>query len=257
MPLPDHPPEPLSADRCGSAGTAPALIGFAARLRCLVGVSLAFLVAYGLSNRLTSVRADIGAGVFAWESGIPFMPWTIVPYLSICGFFALSFFVGRDRLELQRHVTRLLLALAIAIVCYAAFPLRFTFERPATEGLIRGLFQVLTAFDLPYNRAPSLHITVLLLLWVRLVPHASGWLRLALDLWFALIGASVLTTYQHHIIDVPAGFVVGALCIALISERKSGRTAERRSRRRWRLRQWPARSSESSTGEQMPPHPQR
>ena len=196
----------------------PARVG--TRLRSLLGVSLAFGLAYGLSNNLTSLREDVGAGVFAWERAIPFVPWTIVPYLSICGFYALSFFVERDRVELQRHVTRLLLALGIALVCYAACPLRFTFQRPATEGLVGLLFQGLAAFDLPYNRAPSLHIVVLLLLWVRLKPHAAGWQRAALDLWFLLIAASVLTTYQHHVINVPAGFAVGALCIALTSRRR-------------------------------------
>ncbi len=222
----------------------PAHAGMAAQLRCLLGVSLVFLVAYWLSNRLTSTRTDIGAGVFSWERGIPFMPWTIVPYLSICGFFALSFFVGRDRHALARHTTRLLLALGIAIVCHAACPLRFTFERPLPEGLTRLLFQGLTAFDLPYNRAPSLHISVLLL-WVHLVPHATGWLRTALQGWFVLIGISVLTTYQHHVIDVPAGFAVGALCIALTSQR-----------RRW-FQPVATLSRRLRSGQQTRPHRQR
>ena len=212
---------------------------FSSRLRCLLFVSFAFVVGYWLSNRLTSARTDIGAGVFAWERAIPFMPWTIVPYLSICGFFVLSFFVGRDRTELERHVTRLLLALGVALACYAACPLRFTFERPMPDGLTGLLFQGLSAFDMPYNRAPSLHIVVLLLLWVRLLPHATGWLRTALHAWFLLIAASVLTTYQHHIIDVPAGFAAGALCIALTSQRRV-----------WLLRVWPLRWA-------VPPRPYR
>jgi hypothetical protein len=128
------------------------------RLRCLAGVSLVFLVAYWLSNHLTSTRADVGQGVFAWERSIPFIAWTIVPYLSICGFFVLSFFVGRKLDELKRHVMQLLLTLAIAIACFTVCPLRFTFERPVTDGFIRLLFEGLAAFDMPYNRAPSLHI---------------------------------------------------------------------------------------------------
>lgn len=202
-----------------AAGRCRAAMGAASPALCLAAVGAVFVAAYWLSNHLTSRRHDIGAGVFAWERGIPFVPWTIVPYLSIVGFFVLSFFVCRDRHELRRHVAQLLLALGIAIVCYAVCPLRFTFERPATVGMTGLLFEALGSFDLPYNRAPSLHICVLLLLWVRLLPHTTGGWRLALHGWFMLIGLSVLTTYQHHVIDVPAGFAVGMLCLMLTSQR--------------------------------------
>lgn len=178
-------------------------------------VGAVFVAAYWSSNRLTSQRSDIGHAVFDWERSIPFVPWTIVPYLSICAFFVLSFFVGRDRDELRRHTVRLLGVLVVSVTAYAVCPLQFTFHRPATSGLFGLLFEALTAFDLPYNRAPSLHICVLLVLWVRFVPHLRGWQRLALHAWFGLIAVSVLTTYQHHFIDVPAGFAVGGLCIAL------------------------------------------
>ncbi len=181
---------------------------------CLL-VSAAFAVAYGVANRLTSARSDIGRGVFDWERAIPFVDWTIVPYLSICAFFAASFFVGSGRDALGRHVTRLLLALGLSLVCYAAFPLRFTFERPTTSGALGALFALLSAVDLPYNRAPSLHISVLVILWVRFAPLWGGLRRVALGAWFGLIALSVLTTYQHHVIDLPAGAAVGLLCVAL------------------------------------------
>lgn len=181
--------------------------------------ALVFVTLYALCNQLTSARQDIGQGVFDWERAIPFVPWTIVPYLSILGFFGLSFFVGRDRKALDRHMAALMIDLLISIVCYALFPLRFMFQRPELDGVFGLLFQLLSATDLPYNRAPSLHISVLVILWVRFAPLLAGWKRLALDGWFALIGLSVLTTYQHHSIDVPAGLAVGALCITLTSGR--------------------------------------
>lgn len=74
--------------------------------------STVFAGAYWLSNELTGLRADVGMGVFAWERQIPFVPWTIVPYLSIFVFFVLSFFIHSDRAELQRHVNRLMVTLA-------------------------------------------------------------------------------------------------------------------------------------------------
>jgi len=178
-------------------------------------VSLVFASVYDLANSLTSARGAIARGVFDWERSIPFVEWTIVPYLSICVFFAWSFFIDHDRDQQARHVVRLLLALALSVACYAAFPLRFMFERPPTTGAIGLMFDLLSAVDLPYNRAPSLHISVLVILWARFAPRLAGWRRVGLQLWFASIALSVLTTYQHHVIDVPAGLLVGWLCVAL------------------------------------------
>lgn len=177
----------------------------------------AYTTSYWLSNRLTHLRADIGTTVFAWERSIPFVEWTIVPYLSIVLFFVVSFFVGQHERDyrdaLLRHVVRLALVLIVSLVCFALMPLRFTFERPETTGLIGWLFEALHDFDMPYNRAPSLHIGVLVLLWARLSPWLLGWHRVALALWFLLIAASVLTTYQHHVIDVLGGLVAGCGCL--------------------------------------------
>lgn len=184
----------------------------------LLMISVAFIALYTLCNQFTAMRVAIGQGVFEWERSIPFIPWTVIPYLSIFGFFALSFFVGTTA-SLDRYVQQLRLDLVISLGCYLLFPLRFQFERPAIDGVFGVFFELLTLCDLPYNRAPSLHISMLLLLWVRLAPCVSGSTRIALHAWFALIGLSVLTTYQHHLIDVPAGIAVGALCIALTSER--------------------------------------
>jgi hypothetical protein len=142
----------------------------------LAATAAGYVLLYGLANHWTGSRTDVGRGVFAWETAIPFIGWTIVPYLSICAFFALSFFVDADRREQRRHV------------------------------------------------APSLHIGVLVVLWVRLVPSVTGWQRLALQGWFVLIAVSVLTTDQHHVLDVPAGAALGALVVVLTArDRARGR----------------------------------
>jgi membrane-associated phospholipid phosphatase len=181
----------------------------------LLALGTAYLSTYWLSNRLTQARTDIFAGVFGWERAIPFVEWTIIPYLSIALFFMASFFMGQQqadyRARLLAYATRLLAVLAVSLVCFALIPMRYTFIRPETSGLTGLLFDALNAFDMPYNRAPSLHISVLVILWMRFQSCLRGRARVALACWFTLIGMSVLTTYQHHVIDVVAGYVVGWL----------------------------------------------
>ena len=181
----------------------------------LSNVSVFFGSVYWLTNQMTSMRADVGAVVFAWERAIPFIDWTIIPYGSLLAFFVASFFVCRSRAELNCHTARLVTVVLLSVACFVLWPQRFTFERPAVEGALGVLFQLLTAVDLPYNRTPSLHISVLVILWVLFAGRTHGWLRNAVYAWFVLIGVSVLTTYQHHVIDVPAGLLAGWLCVRL------------------------------------------
>jgi membrane-associated phospholipid phosphatase len=151
--------------------------------------------------------------VFAWEYSIPFLPWTIVPYWSIDAFYGLSLLLCRTRAELDAHARRLLTAQIIAVTCFVLFPLRLAFGRPETTGLAGFLFDSLTSFDQPFNQAPSLHIALLVVLWVfyaRIVPRWALW---PVHVWAFLVGASVLTTYQHHFIDIPTGALLGFLCL--------------------------------------------
>lgn len=175
-----------------------------------------FFVSYGYANRLAAQRAVTDSLFFPWETAIPFLPWTILPYWSIDLFYGLSFLCCRDARAVDRHALRLLSAQLISVACFLAFPLRFAFTRPAADGLFGILFDALTSFDQPYNQAPSLHISLLLIIWMQFarlsLPPA---VRAMVHAWALLIGLSVLTTWQHHFIDLPSGAAVGLLCLWL------------------------------------------
>ena len=142
-------------------------------------------------------------------------PGPSCPYWSIDLFYVASFFICTQRAELDMHARRLLTAQLLSVGCFLLWPLRFSLERPETGGVFGWLFDVLLGFDKPFNQAPSLHIVLLVVLWVRFEQHLRGWWRSALHVWFALIGISVLTTWQHHFVDVPTGVAVGWLCVWL------------------------------------------
>ena len=179
------------------------------RLAWLAFLGPFFFASYGYANWLASRRANVGAVAFAWERAIPFVPWTIVPYWSIDLLYAVSLFVCTTRRELDRHAQRLVFVQFVSIAFFIAFPLRFSFDRPQPNGLFGALFTALGSFDKPFNQAPSLHIGLLVLIWVRLAHHFRERWRWLLHAWMALIGVSILTTYQHHFIDLPTGLAVG------------------------------------------------
>ena len=198
-----------------------------------------FFASYGFANWLTAQREDVGSLVFTWESAMPLWPWSIVPYWSIDLLYGLSFLLPATRREMDRHALRLLTAQVICVACFLLWPLRFTFERPELDGFLGWMFDVLMGFDKPFNQAPSLHIALLVVIWVMFARHTRGLLlRGLLHGWMALIGLSVLTTWQHHFIDVPTGALAGWLCVWLwpIEDRSPLHNLRlAREPQRWRL----------------------
>jgi uncharacterized membrane protein YozB (DUF420 family) len=177
-----------------------------------------FFLSYGWLNHVTSLRNDVGVVVEAWEHTIPFVPWLMLPYMSIDAFYAVSLFLFRKKSTLDRHAKRLLLATVISLIGFLIYPLQFSFAVPKAEGFNGMLQAVLLGFDKPYNQAPSLHISLLIILWVCYAKKLNGLARLALHGWFFAIGASVLLVYQHHFIDIWTGVIVGIACLYLIPD---------------------------------------
>jgi protein-tyrosine phosphatase len=174
-----------------------------------------FFLSYGFANWVTSQRQHVPSLVFSWEHRIPFVAWTIVPYWSTDLLYALSLFLCRTQKELSIHAKRLTAAQVISVCAFLLFPLRFTFERPHPAGPFGWMFDTLASFDRPFNQAPSLHLSLTTILWASFSQHLRGKLLWLMRGWMILMGASTLTTYQHHFIDLPTGIWVGLFCIVL------------------------------------------
>ncbi len=185
----------------------------------LLGLAGVFFLCYGGAGWLASLQPDVGTLHFAWEDRIPLIPAMIVPYMSIDLLFAVSFFLCADRHALRTHAARIALVIAVATAFFLVFPLRFGFERPMVDGVFASLFTLLHALDRPYNLAPSLHIALLVVLWPVFHRVLRGPANLAMHVWFVLIGASVLFTWQHHVIDVPTGALLGLTALCLLPDR--------------------------------------
>jgi hypothetical protein len=104
-------------------------------------------------------------------------------------------------------------ACMLAFVCWPTGNVRVL---PQPDGVSGLLFAQLRAFEAPFNMAPSLHAAVLVVVWqawrqwLRADARALRWL------WHGACGLillSTLTTWQHDLLDVLAGLLVGALAL--------------------------------------------
>ncbi len=153
-----------------------------------------FYLTYGTANWLASQQGHVPNLAFGWESQVPFIAWSIVPYWSVNLFYAIALFVNDSPEQVDRLAKRYLTAQIIAVLCFVAFPLTATFVKPATAGLPGFMFDVLGGFDKPFNQAPSLHIALLIIIWDQMRRVMGDTIRMVWHVWCLLIGLSVLTT---------------------------------------------------------------
>ncbi|HUY87286.1 MAG TPA: dual specificity protein phosphatase family protein [Pirellulales bacterium] len=189
---------------------------FALKAGASIGLSLLFVLVYSGTNWLTSLRSDVGVWRYEWERWIPFLPWMVLPYMSIDLFFVAAPFLMRERRELVVFAQRVALAILVASAFFLAMPLKLAVERPKLEGWIGLAFGWFFAMDQPYNLFPSLHIALRTLLSDSYARHTRGLVHVSAQLWFSLIGFSTLLTYQHHVVDVLGGFVLAIGCFYLV-----------------------------------------
>jgi protein-tyrosine phosphatase len=181
-------------------------------------LSALFLIVYGGCNLVTAHRANVGTLYFEWERNIPFVPFFILPYMSIDFFFVVAPFLCRTDLELSVIAKRIAAAIIVAGICFLAFPLRFAFSPPHADGWLGALFDWFRGLDAPYNLLPSLHAALTLILLDIYFRHTRGFVRIATMTWFVLIALSPVLTYQHHLIDIVGGFVLAGYCFYFFRE---------------------------------------
>ncbi|MES2933622.1 MAG: phosphatase PAP2 family protein [Pseudomonadota bacterium] len=187
---------------------------------CLIN-SLVFGLCYPLTNWLAQQQHVTHNVAFSFEQGIPFLPWMIIPYASSILFFTLSFAWVRSENDVRLLSQRTVVTTLAAALIFAIFPLQFGMSRPAIDPpVLAPLFDVLSFFDRPYNQLPSLHVAFCVIAWQSLYPLVKHSLaRTVLAIWLTLVAISTLLTYQHHVLDVVAGLLLGCLAVLLIRKR--------------------------------------
>ena len=167
------------------------------------------------------------------DAWVPFLPHAIVPYLS------LWFYVGIAP-GLQRTFPQLLVyGLWSVLLCVTGLAIFYwwpTAIPPLTFGTTGYFgFDLLQGIDARGNACPSMHVAIAFFsaTWIDVQLRESrtpALLRGVNWLWFAAITLSTLAVRQHVVIDVVAGFALGAAFVIPSLILRPGRARRRESR---------------------------
>ncbi len=183
--------------------------------RLIVPLSLLQTAAYWFLNH-HPIRPSSPLPLTVLDEAIPFLPWTVWPYLLLMvSGPALALFIG-SRLVMRR----VLIAYCFSVPpAFLVFLLPTHFLRPACEiepSLTGCVYCWLIGVDTPQCAFPSGHILVpALAVW-------GGWLdrwrgRWLVLLAFVLTAPTILTTKQHYVWDLLGGLAFAGVGILLSS----------------------------------------
>ena len=176
-----------------------------------------------LTNRVILPFGHLLAGEsYHWDRSlpidmqIPFLPWTILIYFGVFGWWFLVYWniANRDRRGADRFFCALLLAKTRRLMIFIFSPTSTT--RPVLVGntvwvdLLRLLYQ----FDTPDNLCPSIHCMLGWMCWIgiRGKRDVSPVVRFISLLLAVAVCLSTLTVKQHELVDVVGGILLSEIC---------------------------------------------
>lgn len=148
------------------------------------------------------------------DHAVPFMAWTVWPYLFLLALDFILPFVIRSATLFFETIRAYVIAMTLNFSVWIMYPT--TYPRPplsSVESLSEKIYAAMITLDTPVNCFPSGHITIpTVLLWAVLREHPRH--RFMVWTAFLIMSFSIVTTKQHYIIDyvgglMTAGFGIG------------------------------------------------
>ena len=182
-------------------------------------LSLVWVLVFGGANYLTGLHSYRVHLHVADELDIPFIPASVLVYMSIYPLFWAAPFILRRTEEPIRFAATLAAITLVAAVCFLIFPADPVFRTPHDMGVWKDLVLFAKWLALRHNFAPSLHVglsTVCIVLYVRRAPCPG---KVFLIIWALAIGLSTLFLHQHYVVDVLTGYLLGWAGVRLVFDR--------------------------------------
>jgi membrane-associated phospholipid phosphatase len=172
-----------------------------------LAVLLLFSVVYGGADWVTAFRERHHVHL-PFELTIPFVPASVLGYMSMYGLFMIAPLILRTRRELRALAATLASAIVAGGICFLLFPAELAFREPTDLGGWRDLFAVADRINLRYNLVPSLHVALSLVCVDLFARRASLAGTFVFWCWGLAISVSTLILHQHHLLDVVTGAIL-------------------------------------------------
>jgi membrane-associated phospholipid phosphatase len=185
-------------------------------LSCAFGAY--FWIVYWTGNYVAahSARAHVA---LPFESAMPFVPWTIVLYLTITPLLCLAPFLFRTPDRMLPLFATMVVEVTIAGVVFCLYPVELSFPPQDVSPAEGFLVWLASMAALQYNCVPSLHVALAATAgWAYLKVGGPRW-RFFVCAWVAAIVVSTLLGHQHHLVDLAAGAVLTWIAIVVVPPR--------------------------------------
>jgi membrane-associated phospholipid phosphatase len=141
----------------------------------------------------------------------PFLPWTVWVYHSQALLLLTSIWLLDTTTRFNRFLYSTVLASILSFSVFIVYPTALPRNPVTGEGLTAMALRLLYSVDPPSNCFPSLHISLAVLGALGILQHRNL-AGIIACIWTTLIMIATLTTKQHYLVDVIAGFGVALLC---------------------------------------------
>jgi membrane-associated phospholipid phosphatase len=148
------------------------------------------------------------------DVAVPFMPDTVWIYVSEWIFFWVAYVICRDMENVNKYLYAFFALQLSSVMIFWVWPTTYPRDQfPLPEDLNAATYYVfsnLRSADAPTNCCPSLHVSSDYLTTFLFLNEQKRKFPFFF-IWGTLIGLSTLTTKQHYIIDVIAGFLMAII----------------------------------------------
>jgi membrane-associated phospholipid phosphatase len=173
-------------------------------------VAAFFFVVYSTTNHIhffTPVELPMSA-IDQW---VPLVPASIWIYISEYTMFAVAFYLMKDIESINRYAYSFGLMMVICAIFFIFYPTtypRHLYPLPSDILFINKLpFGIIRTLDDPSNSFPSSHVSACFVTALAFVNESKKKMAFFI-IWSLLISVSTLTTKQHYLADVIAGFAL-------------------------------------------------
>lgn len=194
-------------------------------IRCLragATIGCLFLFVYSATDFLTGLYSQHVRIDFPFEQRLPFIPELTLVYSSLYLMFLTIPFVMRTQKELSVVIDAYVVVTVVAGLCFLLLPAETGFEVPTDLGRFPAAFRIADKLNQTYNLCPSLHVaygvTCAELFRLKNVRYGS-----LFHFWAFAIAIAAWLTYQHHLLDLMAGYGVAMTTVFFISQRHQRR----------------------------------